>query len=238
MREMRRMKIPRLNSSRLTKLTLIPFCIFLAACHLEMYDQPKAGPYAESQVFVDGAASRPLQPGVVARGTFNEDESFVTGQGNGQPLTDFPLEVNEQVLARGEDRFNVFCTPCHGQYGAGNGVVGAQMNPRPKSFYLQELKDQPVGYYFYVITNGVNRDGRQNMYPYASRIDPDDRWAIIAYIRDLQTNRREEVTEDQFRGITPTPAATAPANATSAPTPIPATGGTAAPAQTTATAAP
>lgn len=213
-----RMKGRTFSFTKLLKIGWVPLCLFLMACHMDMYYQPKATTYDKSVVFANGAQAQPLPPNTVSRGQ-NLDTAFTTGTENGQPIATNPVQADETVLARGKDRYEVFCTPCHGALGNGKGAVAAILTNSsgvaPASFYLDRLRTSPDGYYFQVITNGVVRNGAQYMYPYASRISPEDRWAIIAYIRDLQENPPAEVKPEELQ---PTEA---PAPGSDKPTPIP-----------------
>lgn len=186
--------------------------LFLSACHLDMYQQPKAKPLGESQFFPDKSNMRPLLPNTVARNQ-NLPDALTTGRvnGNGEYVTDMPIELNEQSMARGKERYTIYCAPCHGDKGTGVSAVSSLFNPRPVSFFDQRVVDLPNGYYFEVITNGKGA-----MYQYRSRIqNPNDRWAIINYIREMQKNPPTPTPVPQ-----PTAAATPAAEATPvAPTP-------------------
>ncbi|HMO56090.1 MAG TPA: cytochrome c [Roseiflexaceae bacterium] len=179
----------RMPLSRAVKLGWIAFCLlFTAACHLEMYDQPSYRPLQSNEFFADGAAQRPLVDNTVARGNVRLDEistGRVGGAEDGAYVTSNPLTVTPDLLSRGEDRFRIYCAVCHGTVGNGRGsAVYPQFNPRPASFYDPVVVDAPDGYLFDVISNG-----KGIMYPYRSRIqNVEDRWAIIAYMRELQKN--------------------------------------------------
>ena len=197
--------------------------LLITACHLDMYQQPKDKPLSQSDFFPDGAGSRPLLPNTVARNAVVEPDALHTGRvnGTGDFVTDIPIEVNDTVLARGQDRFTIYCSACHGAKADGKGTVSGVLKPNPPSFYDQRIVDLQNGYYFNVITNGKGA-----MYPYGYRIqDPNDRWAIIAYIRELQKTPPTPVPPTPAAGApagTPaaTPAAGTPAAATT-PTPTP-----------------
>ena len=172
------------------KLTMMACCLlwFTTACHLEMYDQPKYKPLQQSDFFADGAAQRPLVEHTVARGATRLDEA-ATGRVGGMPegayVPSNPLTVTPELLSRGEERFAIYCAVCHGRVGNGKGsAVYPQFNPKPASFYDPRIVAMPDGELFDVIGNG-----RGIMYGYRSRIQTvEDRWAIIAYIRELQKN--------------------------------------------------
>jgi mono/diheme cytochrome c family protein len=108
----------------------------------------------------------------------------ITGLSGGQPAGDFPFPLTEEVLARGQQRYNIYCSPCHGYTGEGNGMVVQRGFPAPPTFHSDQLRGMPPGFYFQVITKGFGR-----MFPYASQVPVDDRWAIAAYIRALQLSQ-------------------------------------------------
>jgi mono/diheme cytochrome c family protein len=179
----------RVSGTRLVKVGWVAFMLlFTAACHLEMYDQPKYRALQASDFYEDGSAMRPLVENTVARGGLRTDE-LTTGRAGGAAdgayLTEIPLSVSPELLARGQERWGIYCGVCHGVAGDGRGsVVAPLLNPRPTSMYDQRLLDAPVGYFYDVIVNG-----RGTMFPYASRVQSvEDRWAIIAYIRQMQAN--------------------------------------------------
>lgn len=160
-----------------------------AGCHTDMWVQPKEMPQDESTFFADKLSSRPLVPGTVARGHLEADPAFFRGRdASGQYVTELPMKLNsaqlKQFLLRGEERFNIYCTPCHGRLGDGNGMIakrGLQLRRPPASYHTERLRNMPIGHFYDVMTNGYGV-----MYSYASRVEPQDRWAIAAYIRALQ----------------------------------------------------
>lgn len=168
------------------RLLVLAGAVFLTtACHLEMYQQPKNKPLSASDFFPNGSSARPLLANTVARSQAAPD-ALTTGKadGTGDYVTDSPVPVTPDVIARGQQRFAIYCSTCHGANGNGKGTVSGLLKPAPPSFYDQRIVDMPNGYYFDVITHGKGA-----MYQYASRIqDPNDRWAIVAYIRELQKN--------------------------------------------------
>ncbi|MEM8532789.1 MAG: cytochrome c [Chloroflexota bacterium] len=186
-----------LSLTRFARIGLLPLCLFLGACHLDMYNQPKVDPYESSTFFEDEVASRPLVSGVVAQGRDPADTALNEGMVDGDLVTENPVEVTEELLVRGQEQYEVFCGPCHGPQGepVQNAItIGfTDAGIAIPSLYLQRLRDETDGYFFDVITNGVEENGQLNMYPYASRITPEDRWAVIAYIRELQDNPPEGV---------------------------------------------
>jgi hypothetical protein len=156
--------------------------IFLAGCN-DMADQPKYKPLRSSKMYSNGS-SRPLVEGTVARGQARTDELLYTGRMQGSFSDVFPFRVTDSLLLRGQNRFNTFCSPCHGRLGDGAGMIVRRGFPRPNSFHADSVRARPAGYYFDVITNGFGR-----MYSYAPSVPVEDRWAIIAYIRALQLSR-------------------------------------------------
>ncbi len=155
------------------------------ALRQDMADQPKNRPLSPSEFFSDGRSERPLIENTVPRGALENDVYNVSKEYAG-----FPLPVNEKLLQRGEDRYKVFCTPCHGLQGDGNGMAAVRGMKHPPSYHIDRLRQAPNGYYYDVITNGFGV-----MYSYSERIAPRDRWAIIAYVRALQLSRNAKVSD-------------------------------------------
>jgi hypothetical protein len=170
-------------------LCIVLHFLALPGCRSEMYDQPRFEPYEATEFFDDGTSARPLVAGTVPRRDAREqgkssDEHFTTGKKSGQLADSLPFPVDRAVLERGQDRFRIFCTPCHGELGNGRGmIVQRGFNP-PPSFHGDELRKKPVGHYFDVMSRGFG-----TMYSYASRISARDRWTIAAYIRALQLSQ-------------------------------------------------
>jgi len=145
----------------------------------DMADQPKNRPLSPSPFFADGRSGRPLIENTVARGSIENDELNVSKEFAG-----YPLPVDHKLLERGEDRYKIFCTPCHGLQGDGNGMIAVRGMKHPPSYHIDRLRQAPNGYFYDVISNGFGA-----MYSYSERISPHDRWAIIAYVRALQLSR-------------------------------------------------
>src|SRR5579864_1257377 len=125
------------------------------ACRRDMQDQPKFIPLRPSTFFADGRSARPIPEGTVARGHLNDDAVFYTGKGpDGKPVNEFPFPVTKEVIQRGQQRFNVYCTPCHSRLGDGNGMVVQRGYRHPPSYHTDRLRQMPNGYFFDVITNG------------------------------------------------------------------------------------
>ena len=165
-------------------------CVALAGCRQDMHDAPSYDPLQATDFFANGAASRPLVPNTVARGQLRADEHLYTGKINGQVANEFPMPVTRQVLDRGQERFNVYCSPCHGRTGEGNGMIVQRGFRQPPSYHDERLRNAPVGYFFDVMTNGFGA-----MQDYSAQVTVPDRWAIAAYIRVLQLSRAATVND-------------------------------------------
>lgn len=166
----------------------------LAGCHSDMYDQPRYEPLEKSDFFDDGRASRPLVAGTVAQGDLREDEALYTAREDGKLIADLPQSLrrelasdkdNQQIdpafVQRGQERFNIFCTPCHGQLGEGDGMIVRRGFRQPPTYHSDRLRGVPIGHFFDVMTNGF-----ATMPDYAEMIPVRDRWAIAVYVRALQ----------------------------------------------------
>jgi mono/diheme cytochrome c family protein len=156
--------------------------VFMGGCenlHQDMGSQPKNRPLSPSDFFADGRSERPPVENTVSRDSFADDEFAVNKESNS-----FPIKVDEALLERGEERYKIFCTPCHGVQGDGNGMVAMRGMKHPPSYHQDRLRQAPNGYFYDVVTNGFGQ-----MYNYSAQIPPRDRWAIIAYIRALQLSR-------------------------------------------------
>lgn len=172
------------------KLATLLLCLPLAACRQDMHDQPRYKPLAGTDFFENRRASRPLIEGTVARGQLRTDVARYTGKVGDDNVEVFPFPITRNDLTRGRERFNVYCTPCHGRLGDGQGLVVKRGFRQPPSYHTDKLKQAPVGHFFDVMTNGFGA-----MPNYASRVPPDDRWRIIAYIRALQLSQGAAVTD-------------------------------------------
>ena len=159
-------------------------CLLLVGCRQDMHNQPKYRPLRATDFFADGASARPLVEGTVARGTLQEDEAFFTGKVGNALVAELPFPVDEKVLDRGQERFNIFCSPCHDQTGSGRGMVVQRGYRQPISFHIDRLRQAPVGHFFDVMTNGLGA-----MPDYKAQIPARDRWAIAAYIKALQLSQ-------------------------------------------------
>jgi mono/diheme cytochrome c family protein len=164
--------------------------IALAGCRQDMHDAPRLDTLEASTFFSDGRAARMSVPNTVARGQLREDEHLYMGRVGGQPAAEFPTPVTAEVMERGRERFGVFCAPCHGATGVGNGMIVQRGFRQPPSYHEERLVDAPVGYFFDVMTNGFGA-----MQDYSAQVPAADRWAIAAYIRALQFSRRASVDD-------------------------------------------
>jgi len=177
-------------------LALLPLALGLTGCTrdgkfqaISMWNESRVKPYEAGQGTDRTAGLRQIPAGTVPRGELLAD----TGRGSdNKPLAEFPMPVTKAVLQRGQERFNIYCSPCHGLTGDGAGVVAKRGFPHPPDYAIKRLREAPVGHYYEVISKGYGI-----MYSYADRIPRGDRWAIVAYIRALQTARKE-VPVDQW----------------------------------------
>lgn len=160
----------------------------LAACNpirQDMANQPKNRPLSPSAFFPDGRSERPLVENTVAHGSIADDELVVTKDSNA-----FPLHLTADLLERGKQRYGIFCSPCHGLQGDGNGMAAVRGMKHPPSYHQDRLRNSPNGYYFDVVTNGFG-----GMLGYSAQIPRQDRWAIIAYVRALQLSRNAKASD-------------------------------------------
>jgi mono/diheme cytochrome c family protein len=184
-----------------------------------MWTQPKSLPQQESEVLPNNMVSQLPPEGTVARGRYRGDEAFYTGFRNGKLVAELPatltldgekIETRSNlitVLKRGKERFEIFCTHCHGATGDGKGMIalrGLELRRPPATYHTDRLRQMPIGHFFDVMTNGFGA-----MYPYSYRVEPDDRWAIAAYIRALQKSQNvkaAEIPEEELSKMNATPA--------------------------------
>jgi mono/diheme cytochrome c family protein len=180
--------------TRLVKLAWLPLCmLFIAACHADMYQQPRLEPYNPSVIFPDGKAMQAPPANTVARGRLQTDERFYDGTENGEPVATIPGEITPELIGLGKQKYDVFCTPCHGAQGDGKGIIAGPyaagpLQAQPANLIEGELVTAPSGRLYLAIANGVLRGDQYSMLPYGYRITPEERWAIVAYIRALQQN--------------------------------------------------
>jgi mono/diheme cytochrome c family protein len=178
--------------------------VLVSGCRQDMHNQPKYKPLRGSTFFANGSSARPIIEGTVARGTLQSDEAFFTGKNGGTAVTELPFPVDASVLDRGEERYNIYCAPCHDRTGGGRGMIVQRGYRQPPSLHVERLRTVQVGYFFDVITNGFGA-----MPDYRAQITPRDRWAVIAYIRALQLSQHAAAAD--VPGGDPAKMGTAPA---------------------------
>jgi len=186
------------NSGRRRVFRCVFLCLLPAACCLllvvgcqqQMADQPRYEPLRRSAFFDDGSSARPPVPDTVARGHLDADEAFYTGKTKGALVGTLPFPLTGEVLRRGEDRFNVFCAPCHDRTGSGDGMIVQRGFRRPPSYHIDRLRQAPIGHFFDVMTHGFG-----SMPDYTDQVPARDRWAIAAYIRALQLSRNATLAD-------------------------------------------
>jgi mono/diheme cytochrome c family protein len=213
----RRFALPAHSKCLLVLLLLTAYCLLLTGCRRDMQDQPKAIAYRESTFFKDGISARPPVEGTVARGFLRADREFyfgkksgyrtgsgsdriadATGQQPGAPgattmfpddVDTFPFSITKEALDQGQERYNIFCSSCHGLTGNGDGMIARRgfNKPAPASFHQDKLRAAPVGHFFDVITNGWGA-----MPSHAAQVPVEDRWKIIAYVRALQLSQMKQ----------------------------------------------
>ncbi len=155
-----------------------------------MQDQPKYKPLGENRFFADGRDSRPIPLGTIARDELANNDSLHTGSERGNFLVTIPLPVNASLLKRGRDRFDIYCSPCHGRTGNGYGMVRQRGFWIPANLHTDRLRAVPPGYIYQVITNGYGA-----MPDHGDQIPTNDRWAIVAYVRALQLSRYSSISD-------------------------------------------
>ncbi len=165
-------------------LTVLAGSVCATACRQDMHNQPRYKPFAASTFFGDGRSERPTIEDTVARGQLHLDQARYTGKMNGKDIDYFPIQITRADVQRGQERFTIYCTPCHGRLGDGHGMIVLRGLRQPPSYHDPRLVNAPVGHFFDVMTNGYGA-----MYSYASRVPVDDRWRIAAYIRALQLSQ-------------------------------------------------
>ena len=153
-------------------------------CRNDMHNQPRYKAFAATTFFGDGRSARPTIADTVARGQLRVDQARYTGKENGKDIDYFPIQITRADVERGHERFNIFCSPCHGRLGDGHGMIVTRGLRQPPSYHDERLRNAPIGHFFDVMTNGYGA-----MYSYASRVPVDDRWRIASYIRALQMSQ-------------------------------------------------
>jgi mono/diheme cytochrome c family protein len=161
------------------------------ACVDDMADQPRYEPLTASSFFANGMSSRPLVEGTIARGQLPADAALQTGKSaDGQFIAELPVTLDARLLARGQERFNIYCSVCHGRTGEGNGMIVQRGFRQPPTYHSDRLRGMPVGYFYDVIAQGFGA-----MPAYRKQVPLADRWAIVAYVRALQLSRHAPAAE-------------------------------------------
>jgi len=162
----------------------------LSGCRQDMHNGPTAQPLRASMFFKNESTARPLVEGTVARGTLQDDAAFFTGKNGAVELDALPFPLTAEVLDRGEQRYNIYCTPCHGLSGEGDGMIVRRGYRQPPSYHIDRLRQVPLGHFYDVMTNGFGA-----MPDYRAQVAPRDRWAIAAYVRALQLSQHAPAAE-------------------------------------------
>ena len=204
-------------SKWISGLAVASLSLLATGCaRLDMQDQPKYRPQRPSQFFADGRSERQPIEGTVARGAMEDDTAFYEGKdAAGKDIADFPIAVNKEVIVRGQQRYDIYCAPCHGRIGNGLGMIVRRGFKQPPSYHIDRLRNAPVGHFYDVITNGYGA-----MLNYAAQVQPRDRWAIVAYIRALQYSENASVNDLPAEARAKLPATNAPATAAQANEPL------------------
>jgi hypothetical protein len=169
---------------------LLALVASVSACRQDMHDQPRFKAYGANSFFADKRNNRQLVPGTVARGRLYEDDHLHRGKVDGKVAETFPFEITNADLERGQQRYQIYCLPCHGMVGDGNGMAVQRGMRRPPSYHIERLQKAPPGYVFDVITNGFGA-----MFDYSERIHAEDRWRIVAYVKTLQFSQNATLAE-------------------------------------------
>jgi len=198
------------------QLLVVSLSVFLSACRQDMHDAPRYDPYEESAFLPNHSSAQPLVAGTVPReaakdAVLDEDELLHTGKINGQPADVFPFAITRADLDRGEERFNIYCAPCHGRTGEGNGMVVQRGYRQAANYHIDRLRKMPAGYFVDVMTNGFGV-----MPDYRMQVSAADRWRITAYIRALQISHaatEQDVPADELGKLKKDAPAASPATA-------------------------
>ncbi len=164
--------------------------LLLSGCREDMQNQPYYRPLRENDFYADKRSARPMVQGTVARGHLQADTYLYTGKIGSNDGDYMPFPVTDEVMARGQQRFNIYCAPCHSELGDGNGMIVQRGFKHPPSYNTDRLRKAPIGYFFNVMTNGYGA-----MTDYSEQVSPQDRWAIAAYIRALQLSQHATETD-------------------------------------------
>ncbi|RUA16496.1 MAG: cytochrome c [Clostridia bacterium] len=169
---------------------ILLLALLLSSCTMDMKKQPHYESYEASAFFVDGSSARPLVADTVPHGQARLDDMLYTGMVDGSYAEEFPFPITKEDIQRGHERYDIYCAPCHGMTGAGDGMIVQRGFKQPPSLNQDRLRDAAPGYFYYAIDNGFGA-----MPSYANRIPVRDRWLIIAYIRALQLSQHASVSD-------------------------------------------
>lgn len=184
--------MPTIRTTTISRIAILCAALLLqAGCRQDMHDQPKYKPLAVSTFFADGRSARPIPEGTVSRDALDDTDSLHTGNAaNGAFLDSIPMPVTEALLRRGEERYDIFCSPCHDRLGTGHGMVALRGFKIPSDLNSDRVRQAPPGYLFQVISNGY-----QAMPDYDDQIPVEDRWAIVAFLRALELSRQATLAD-------------------------------------------
>ena len=187
------MRYPTLSIEKKRTLATAAFLLLSIGCRQDMHDAPRFDPLEriDPAIHSDARSARDPIPGTIARGLLKEDTVLYTGKtADGKLAATAPMAVDRKFLLRGQERFNIYCSPCHDRVGTGNGMIVRRGFKQPQTFHSDRLREQPLGYFVDVMTNGFGQ-----MSSYAHQVKPEDRWAIATYIKALQYSQNARVLE-------------------------------------------
>jgi mono/diheme cytochrome c family protein len=176
--------------SAIVTITVALAALTCLRCRQDMHDQPRYKPLAKSTFFDDHRSARPKVPGTVARGHLPGDPALETGKVGAAFVPAVPVPIDAKLLKRGGERYQIYCSPCHGLVGRGDGMIVKRGYRQPPSFHIDRLRAQPAGYFFDVMTAGFGA-----MPDYAAQISVPDRWAVVAYVRALQLSQNATLAD-------------------------------------------
>lgn len=174
----------------MTKALLLALALFFSGCRNDMFQQPRYRGFEPSKFFPDGRSARPIPPGTFRYGEQYAGDAVEQGSSGGAFVTTVPISVDEALLRRGHERFDIFCSPCHGRTGDGHGMIAKRGLIQPADLHSDRVRNAPPGYLYAVISNGYGA-----MAQFGTRVPVRDRWAIVAYIRALELSRRSTVAD-------------------------------------------
>ena len=198
------MQVKRWMTASRRAVAALVVCAALVGCQQQMAEQPRCGPLEPSAFFTNGRCAQQPVEGTVARGALHLDEHLYAGKIDGQLANALPFPLTRQLLERGQQRFDIYCTPCHDHLGSGQGMIVRRGFSPPPSLHLERLRLAPVGHFFDVISHGFGA-----MPKYSTQISTQDRWAIAAYIRALQLSQHATLADvpdevrQRLQGATP-----------------------------------